>query len=41
MKKIGLDFDEETLTDETGFHFFENIAPNKTLQRDAPQAARP
>lgn len=23
------------------FHFVENIAPNKVLQRDAPQAARP
>lgn len=23
------------------FHFVENIAPNKALQRDAPQAARP
>jgi GNAT superfamily N-acetyltransferase len=24
-----------------GFHFFENITPNKALQSDAPQAARP
>jgi hypothetical protein len=23
------------------FHFVENLAPNKALQRDAPQAARP
>ena len=24
-----------------GFHFFEHLAPNKALQRDAPPAARP
>ncbi|HUW28749.1 MAG TPA: GNAT family N-acetyltransferase [Sulfuriferula sp.] len=33
-------YEREGMT-KAGFHFFENIEPNKALQRDAPQAARP